>query len=294
MKRKYSGFTLVELLTVVVIIGVLVGLTLPAVQSARMSARQATCLNNLKQVAVAAASFETSMGYLPYHTGEYGPEGNRITASWVVPLLPHLGETALWGEWETGNPQYNTLPILICPSSPKKKKNVAGLSYVANSGYWNGNSVEHDSGNIYAFQLGALVPLEFQDEEGKTKYSKRALTSKMKDGATYTILFSENNQATAWNSINVCEYGILWQSGSSVGFGADHKSTTTSPAYARPSSNHPQNGANVAFADGSVKYLTRGVTHTLYCQLMAPNDKKAAEKSGNSALGNAMDTTLLN
>ncbi|MDO4630074.1 MAG: DUF1559 domain-containing protein [Planctomycetia bacterium] len=279
MKRKYSGFTLVELLVVIAIIGVLVGLTIPAVQSVRSSARQTTCLNNLKQVTTASASFETTNGYLAYHWNNY----NGQNACWVVPLLPHLGESALWNKWEQGNAQYNTISFLTCPDTPKKKKTTAGLSYVANCGFNSGGSVYHDSGNVYAFQLGAFV----------SGSDKRAMTSKMKDGATYTILFSENNQATTWNSGNAYQYGIFWQGSSNIGLGADHKSNSSDWAHARPSSNHPQYGANASFADGSAKYLTRNVDYTLYCQLMAPNDKKAAQKSGNSAIDGVMKTTAL-
>jgi type II secretory pathway pseudopilin PulG len=55
----------VELLVVIAIIGMLVALLLPAVQAARESARRSACANNLRQLAMAAKSHETSMGHLP-------------------------------------------------------------------------------------------------------------------------------------------------------------------------------------------------------------------------------------
>ena len=64
-RRPSPGFTLIELLVVISIIGVLVALLLPAVQSARESSRRAQCSNNMKQIGIALAAYETAFHLLP-------------------------------------------------------------------------------------------------------------------------------------------------------------------------------------------------------------------------------------
>src|SRR5207247_439366 len=81
------GFTLVELLVVIAIIGVLVALLLPAVQTARESARRTQCTNHLKQHALGCLNFESTRGYVPkgnYATGTF-PEGGNV--SWMFVAL---------------------------------------------------------------------------------------------------------------------------------------------------------------------------------------------------------------
>ncbi|HEY4760452.1 MAG TPA: DUF1559 domain-containing protein [Thermoguttaceae bacterium] len=100
LQRK--GFTLIELLVVIGIIGVLMGLLLPAVQSARESARRLECTNNLKQISLAVLNHENATKRFP--TGGWGwmwvgdpDQGSSQSqpGGWVYNILPYLEQTAL-------------------------------------------------------------------------------------------------------------------------------------------------------------------------------------------------------
>ena len=82
------GFTLIELLVVIAIIAVLIALLLPAVQAAREAARRAQCVNNLKQITLAAANFESTYGYYPPGAYWGGPGYPPLAAGAGIPVRP--------------------------------------------------------------------------------------------------------------------------------------------------------------------------------------------------------------
>ena len=97
------AFTLVELLVVISIIGILIGLLLPAVNMAREAGRKAQCSNNLKQLGYGCLQHETAQGYYP--SGGWGYQwvgdpnlgyGNRQPGSWIFSILPNLDQTPLF------------------------------------------------------------------------------------------------------------------------------------------------------------------------------------------------------
>ncbi|HTN74437.1 MAG TPA: DUF1559 domain-containing protein, partial [Pirellulaceae bacterium] len=94
------GFTLVELLVVIAIIGILVALLLPAVQAAREAARRMQCMNNLKQLGLAAHNFHSAHGKLP--PGFLGPVpaqdniGGDQCIGVLAFLLPYLEQQAVY------------------------------------------------------------------------------------------------------------------------------------------------------------------------------------------------------
>ncbi len=112
LARSGRGFTLIELLVVITIIGILIGILMPAVQSAREAGRRTDCMNNLKQMSTASQNHLASYGYLPccgYWGGGYATfdiNGNpaiglKQQLGWTYQILPYLGLTALWQRQST-------------------------------------------------------------------------------------------------------------------------------------------------------------------------------------------------
>src|SRR5664280_2081305 len=88
-RSQLTGFTLVELLTVITIIGILISLLLPAVQAAREAARRTQCGNNLKQLGLALQAHCEQNGFFPcghFWSAQIG-DGE---ATWIMYLLPLL------------------------------------------------------------------------------------------------------------------------------------------------------------------------------------------------------------
>lgn len=120
--RNKNAFTLVELLVVIAIMGVLISLLLPAVNSARESARRSTCSNNIKQLALAALNYEQlNKGFPPAMNFTQpklyeSPGESNVLENWIVRILPNMDQTGLYdniynlmrpGRLKTGK-DYNT------------------------------------------------------------------------------------------------------------------------------------------------------------------------------------------
>ena len=120
-----GGFTLVELLVVVVIISILMGLLLPAIVAARARARIAECTNNQKELGSAILQYELAKKRLPGYANETRGSAGTITASWIPVLLKYMGRADLWegtDGWRSGDPDTTSycpyIKQLVCPDMP--------------------------------------------------------------------------------------------------------------------------------------------------------------------------------
>jgi prepilin-type N-terminal cleavage/methylation domain-containing protein len=186
--RKVRGFTLVELLVVIAIIGTLVALLLPAVQRARESGRRSSCLNNIRQLALASLEFEERMRRYPPLIdqvpvqGMDSESGERYT-TWSVLLLPDLERQSIFDQYAKGNRPLPSAYIetFMCPSDSTKTRSGSVTNYVANAGAALSAALQRPSNG--AFLNRATDP------------SAAVMEGHWKDGKDHTLAFSERSDS---------------------------------------------------------------------------------------------------
>jgi prepilin-type N-terminal cleavage/methylation domain-containing protein/prepilin-type processing-associated H-X9-DG protein len=156
MRRQTRlGFTLIELLVVISIIALLIGLLLPAVQSAREAARRMQCTNNLKQLGLAINNYEASLGGLPPTSVIVRRPGGALwTANWGphARILPFLEQTSIfnainldsaYGLLDNSTATGQDIAAYLCPSEINREPlehatfgRIGGVNYGFNMGDW--------------------------------------------------------------------------------------------------------------------------------------------------------------
>jgi type II secretory pathway pseudopilin PulG len=239
----------VELLVVITIIGMLVALLLPAVQTVRERGRTVSCMNNLRQIGLAVRNHETATGKLPgymqfvrrgnnrWATMDYNNSTQKVYVtstqgtepefpfSWATILLPKLERQDIWDQIVDVNlePEIRRLEVFICPSDSDALalQDRPALSFVANTGAW-------DRGENQQFlkgpKMGDTVDNGVFFNLAETKLKSRL---NIRDGAGTTLMLTENHHKTyepqtpgqpplfSWLSSSVREgaeqqFGFVW------------------------------------------------------------------------------------
>jgi prepilin-type N-terminal cleavage/methylation domain-containing protein len=299
--RKQVGFTLVELLVVVVIISMLMGLLLPAILRSRETARRAKCASNQHELGMATMSYDTANNHFPGVVNALGPVvSGTWQFSWATALLPYLQREDAWNNWKlmmTGQAPSGTalwtgnLPQMVCPSTDVVN---GGLNYVANCGSSDSSTFLASNGVQTVNETTAGVFLDYYNVPTMPRMS----ASNIKDGTSMTLMFSENLQTGNWmggplntgtlgspnlwnGTVQYNLVGMFWTASPSTTKGlyinignADlgYPQSATDYSHARPASNHP-NGVVVTYCDGHQAFLAQDdINYTVYAQLMAPDD----------------------
>lgn len=291
-----GGFTLIELLVVISIIGVLIGMLLPAVQAAREAARRMQCQNNLKQLCLGFFNFDSQHG-------EYPPAAMKSPkyTSWAPFVLPFIEQGNLerqyhydahWPDPLNAEVIKTEISTFYCPSSPphgfhtgsKNDKNMGQISWVAAvTDYSPVGGTKEDLislgyiasvGDVRGAMTKMAGPLKAQEPANKDSlpYIRNSVRD-ICDGTSNTILFAE-----------VAGQPDLWLAGGQQGSGLSDRggwadygniidlegSTYDGKTLKGPCpmnctnqknmySFHP-GGANAGFADGSVRFLSESMT----------------------------------
>lgn len=250
-----SGFTLVELLVVIAIIGVLVGLLLPAVQSAREAMRRASCQNNLHQVGLALHNYHSAMGRFPPGAIEVRPlpPGGKQFA-WSAFILPHLEQISVAEKIDYSRPfddpanavaAETSVAAYLCPSTPRSTPRRGGLG-------------ASDYGGVY----GERIMSTNNPPRGMMIHDVSLGFRDILDGSSHTIMVTEDADFPDGQWIN----------------GRNLFDQAFAPNAAPPFENdmrsfHP-GGVMALFADGSTRFIVDQIDLQILAALCTRNGRE--------------------
>jgi prepilin-type N-terminal cleavage/methylation domain-containing protein len=308
-----TGFTLVELLVVITIIGILIALLLPAVQAAREAARRMQCSNNLKQMGLAVLNYESSRNVLP-PGAFFDDDASKGRGSILVHLLPYMEMQATFDAFDfrqktdgqcypgTTNPigatpiaayrcPSDTAPLTLDTSTYAGK--VALHNYAASRG---ANELHSNTSCLCVNAWNGVAINGGLDYNSKSPFSgpfnRRGAClplSEIRDGLSNTIFFGEVLPLSSWHESQG------WATSNNgngyvstvipINFDTSDHGTTGDPCRRYDNYNTADGfksahtgGAHFAFGDGSVHFLSETIDHQMYQYLGAKADGKPISK----------------
>jgi prepilin-type N-terminal cleavage/methylation domain-containing protein/prepilin-type processing-associated H-X9-DG protein len=295
-RPRSRGFTLIELLVVIAIIAVLIALLLPAVQAAREAARRAQCVNNLKQLALAAQNYHDTNGCFP--GGSYSqyvtPRKYPENFSCFVRMLPFFEQSPMYNAVNFALTSSNVENItiagvgvgsLVCPSDTNNNP----VTIVNPPNTWNqvfplppGTWLQQFSsyaGNAGTFDPGYITQYgdaEFAQFNGVIYNDSSVKIADIRDGTSNTFIFGEHSHGVllkfdgsfgtsdnSWNSgrwydtLFATYFPPNLQANGTALPGVNLFNLYYFPTIA--TSLHP-GGCNFAFCDGSVRFIKNTVS----------------------------------
>jgi prepilin-type N-terminal cleavage/methylation domain-containing protein/prepilin-type processing-associated H-X9-DG protein len=306
LTARRPGFTLIELLVVIAIIAVLVGLLLPAVQSAREAVRRIACANNLKQLGLACLTYHDYQGSFP--PGAVGPltpafpQYARLKHHGLGTFLPpHLEQQALANQYDWNaswfDPQNQTavntqLNVFQCPSAPGNRVEDGSLPTVTPPPWdeFTGTAACGDYAGMNSVHAGLVaagvidLPRGSRDERGNyegvfTINHARRLAA-IPDGTPNTILIAEcAGRPQLWHRLNVvpnnslsggpwASRNLLWSRGATADGSAFFGSCAINCTNDREVYGFHPGGANVLFADGHTQFVKDTINIRVFVRLV--------------------------
>nr|WP_261361671.1 DUF1559 domain-containing protein [Aeoliella straminimaris] len=306
-----TGFTLVELLVVLAIIGVLVALMLPAVQMAREASRRSTCQNNLRQVGVATLNFETAHGKFPPGKKWSGPrtDPNTFDYAWACIILNHLEEEAIYDKidfnYKLVSPENipatsQIISTYLCPSASTLEPHRSPGGFIQGLGGQPGEGLgcidylgisgpdkkkpNPVTGVDYGPQRGILLGTKGLEKEDILIEPPSVTTAKITDGLSNTLMVAEcTGRGADVNSQGEIK-GLTgaWALGGNITHikkGVNDEEPPKVWEDERVFSDHP-GGANSLAADGSVHFLTDDMEPQVLRSYCSRNGEEIVEALG--------------
>jgi prepilin-type N-terminal cleavage/methylation domain-containing protein/prepilin-type processing-associated H-X9-DG protein len=219
MRTRRTAFTLIELLVVIAIIAVLIGLLLPAVQSAREAARRAQCTNNLKQIGLAIHNYLSAIQVLPFGKGgSYAASlpGTPVFARWSCnsQLLAYIEQGTLFNSINFNLPpetpgMAGAVPFMPAYQNPNRENSTASRTQLATFlcpsdmpplSEWPGGNNYLGNQQTWACDLSETSPSTNAPNEtprGIFYFNSAVKIADVIDGTSQTAFFSEKIRGQA-------------------------------------------------------------------------------------------------
>jgi prepilin-type N-terminal cleavage/methylation domain-containing protein len=294
--RGRDGFTVVELLVVIAIIGLLVAILLPAVQSARESARNTSCRNNLKQIGLALHEYEShQLVYPPSSTSNImdgvwntSPLDDQLH-SWASLILPDLEQTAL----------HDLVNYNVSALAPENQAAaMTRISHYRCPSFSGGDFTQEPRYaplGVFAIRnyvaLGATtIDKLWLAPDGAIYWQSNTRPRDLRDGSSHTFFLAESREqnASVWIDGSTAAISALIYDPNSSTFSDLVISLNYTPYYPSggqgidclwgPSSMHP-GGAMHLLGDGSVRFIKNEVALGVYLALTTRAGKEALDVS---------------